>query len=59
MKKSFILCFTFFSSLFFIACESSEGNDASAAKGKMMIDLNSDVSYASKGSKARAMDLTP
>lgn len=59
MKKRFILCLTFFSSLFFVACESSEGNDSSMGKGKMMIDLNSDVSYASKGSKARAMDLTP
>lgn len=59
MKKNLMLCGLFFFPLFFVACESSEEN-RDLGKGKMMIDLSSDISYsATNGSRTRAMDLTP
>lgn len=59
MKKGFILCFTLCSSMFFTACESNEG-DSISEKGKMMVNLNSDVSFlTSKESKTRVLDLSP
>lgn len=59
MKKGFILCLTLCSSMFFAACESNEG-DSFSGKGKMMVNLSSDVSFpTSKGSKTRALDLNP
>lgn len=58
MKKNFIWCVIFASLLSFTACESEE-NTSSSEKGKVMVDLASDVSYPVKGSKTRALDLAP
>lgn len=57
MKKNFIWCIVFASLLSFVACESGE-NASSPEKGKVMVDLSSDVSYPAKGAKTKALDLT-